>query len=297
MKRFAHIKSPILCLTFTPDGGSLLATAQRCHTIGIWALPGGKLQRWNPWADTWVRALAFSADGVYLAIGNQWGMVLPYFWAERSYNDECWSPFADTNAPVNALAFAPDRPLLAVAAYQVTLWSLDDDSIWGAALGGDDSYQAVAFAPNGKKVAASRSSTQWLEVWPLQDGRPLPDDPACHELPCPSHALAFAPDGQTLAVASGHEVLLYDMVAGRERSRLHGHAGEVRHLAYHPAGRYLASAGWDETVRLWDVEQERQVRSFNWRIGKVRCLAFAPDGMTCAAGGHSGQVVLWDVDD
>jgi WD40 repeat protein len=179
----------------------------------------------------------------------------------------------------------------------VTLWGLDDDGVWDAALGGDDSYRAVAFAPDGQKVAGTPYSTAWVEVWPLQGGQPSPDDPTCYELPRPFPALAFAPDGHTLAVASGPEVLLYDVVGGMERSRLHGHTGEVRHLAYHPAGRLLASAGWDETVRLWDVEQERQVRSFNWNIGKVRCLAFAPDGMTCAAGGHSGQVVLWDVDD
>jgi WD40 repeat protein len=292
MKLFRHIQSPILCLTFTPDGASLLATAQRCRTVGIWDLPEGKFQRWHPWADTSVRSLAFSADGTYLAVGNQWGMVLPYFWAKDNYNSECHA-----HAPVDALAFAPDRPLLAVAAYQVTLWGLHDDGVWGAALGGDDNYRAVAFAPDGKKVAGTRYSTGWLEVWPLQGGQPLPDDPTCFELPRPSSALAFAPDGQTLAVASGPEVLLYDVVAGRERSRLHGHTGQVRHLAYHPAGRLLASAGWDETVRLWDVEQQREVRSFNGDIGKVRCLAFAPDGMTCAAGGQSGQVVLWDVDD
>jgi WD40 repeat protein len=235
--------------------------------------------------------LAFSADGTYLAVGNQWGMVLPYFWARKNYDSECHA-----QAPVDALAFAPDRPLLAVAAYQVTLWDLED-GVWGTALGGDDSYRAVAFAPDGKKVAGTRYSSEWLEVWPLQGGQPLADDPASFELPRPSPALAFAPDGQTLAVASGPEVLLYDVAAGRERSRLLGHRGQVRHLAYHPAGRLLASAGHDETVRLWDVQQGRQVRSFTWNIGKVRCLAFAPDGMTCAAGGQSGQVVLWDVDD
>jgi hypothetical protein len=59
MKLFPHIKSPILCLAFTPDGGSLLAASQGCMTIGIWDLPAGRFHRWHPWADTWVRALAF----------------------------------------------------------------------------------------------------------------------------------------------------------------------------------------------------------------------------------------------
>jgi WD40 repeat protein len=292
MKLFSHVRSPILCLTFTPDGKGLLATAQGCLTIGIWDLPGGKFRRWHPWADTWVRSLAFSADGTYLAVGNRWGMVLPYVWAEKNYDSEC-----HCDAPADALAFAPDRPLLAVAAYKVSLWDMDEGGPWGVALGGDDSYRAVAFSPDGKKVAGTPYSTPWVEVWPLEGGQPLRGEVDYHELPRPSHSLAFAPDGRTLAVASGPEVLLYDVASGKERSSLRGHAGEVRQLAYHPAGRLLATAGWDQTVRLWDVGQEREVRSFNWNIGKVRCVAFAPDGMTCAAGGHGGQVVLWDVDD
>ena len=59
----------------------------------------------------------------------------------------------------------------------------------------------------------------------------------------------------------------------------------------------MATASFDETVRLWDMRCECEIRSFNWNIGKVRCVAFAPDGMTCAAGGSTGQVVVWDVDD
>jgi WD40 repeat protein len=64
VRLFTHFRSPILCLTFTPDGRSLLAAAQRCRTIGIWDLPGGKFQRWHPWADTWVRSFWGAVAGV-----------------------------------------------------------------------------------------------------------------------------------------------------------------------------------------------------------------------------------------
>jgi WD40 repeat protein len=299
MKLFSHIKSPILGLVFTPQGDRLLATAQRWQTIGMWNLPEGTFRRWHPYADCAVRAVAFSSDGYYLAVGNQWGMVLPYYWAQENYDGE-WH----ASAPIDGMAFAPRRALLAIASYQVTLWCLDEGTSLEdemQTLGGDDSYWAVCFSPDGKKVAASRYTTPEFEVWDLDDGLHADhDDYGWYDLPQKSLSLAFSPDGQTLAVASGSEVLLYDVHSGKKRwkkrGRLAGHTGVITQLAYQPGGHLLATGSRDQTVRFWDMRQQREVTSFDWGIGKVRCLTFAPDGMTCAAGGDSGRVALWDVD-
>jgi WD40 repeat protein len=70
-------------------------------------------------------------------------------------------------------------------------------------------------------------------------------------------ALAFAPDGRTLAVGVDRAVQLWDVAAGRLVARLEGHQGQVKCLAYAPDGMRLASGSSDRTVRLWDMARYR----------------------------------------
>jgi WD40 repeat protein len=67
-------------------------------------------------------------------------------------------------------------------------------------------------------------------------------------------------------------------------------------VAWHPAGRVLATAGLDGTVRFWDSGAARELACFDWEIGRVNRVAFAPDGMTAVAAGHLGLAVRWDVE-
>src|SRR5262249_19214859 len=80
---------------------------------------------------------------------------------------------------------------------------------------------------------------------------------------------------------------------------LKGHRGYVWRVAFSPDGRYLASGGWDSTIKVWDLEAPASAEPVTLRgaTGIILSLAFSPDGRRLAAGsGHAGhgEVKVWD---
>ncbi|MHB1424004.1 MAG: WD40 repeat domain-containing protein [Gemmataceae bacterium] len=80
-------------------------------------------------------------------------------------------------------------------------------------------------------------------------------------------ALAFSPDGKTLAVNNeiDHLIYLLETITGKERARFMGHQDIEWSLAFSPDGRRLASGSWDTTALVWDATS----RPAAARIGKL----------------------------
>jgi WD40 repeat protein len=96
----------------------------------------------------------------------------------------------------------------------------------------------------------------------------------------PIYAVAFSPDGQRLASASGDQtVKLWDVANGHEIRTYEGHDDLVKYLAYSPDGQMIASAGRSAVVKLWDPASGKDIRTLKYDEGQeVKALAFSRDG-------------------
>jgi WD40 repeat protein len=108
------------------------------------------------------------------------------------------------------------------------------------------------------------------------------------------HALAFSPDGKTLAVAGPTGVKLWGVATGQSRTI----PGPAFSLAYSPDGAHLAvgRVGQKCVVELWDPATAVQERTLfeGVPVDRPEMMAFSSDGAVFAATANV-TVNLWDV--
>ncbi|WP_308257133.1 nSTAND1 domain-containing NTPase [Saccharothrix luteola] len=154
--------------------------------------------------------------------------------------------------------------------------------------GHDDSVNAVAASPDGLLLATA-SSDRTIRLTEVTD----PHHPRqAGTLPATAHAVAFSPDGRTLAAGGDGAVLRWDVAGLNPLPGLTGGPGAVTSVAFSPDSRTLA-ASTDHTVRLWDLRTGTST-TLTGHTGTVTSVAFSPDGRTLASAGTDHTLRLWD---
>jgi len=109
-----------------------------------------------------------------------------------------------------------------------------------------------------------------------------------------TNAVAFSPDGTTIATAGIGEVLLWDAATGLSVGTLRHGADVITALVYSDDGALLASAssGVGDTV-LWDIASRREVARLTGQPSLG--LAFDRGGDVLVAARAQGGLAFWDV--
>ncbi|KAH8259255.1 U4/U6 small nuclear ribonucleoprotein Prp4 [Drosophila bipectinata] len=69
----------------------------------------------------------------------------------------------------------------------------------------------------------------------------------------------------------------------------------VSKVAFHPSGRFLATACYDSSWRLWDLEQKTEVLHQEGHAKPVHCLSYQSDGSVLVTGGLDAFGRVWDL--
>lgn len=246
---------PITAVNFSPDGQRIAASGY--HEISLWKIADGSLDRRVQGLSERIYDIAYSADGKWMATasGDPGQFGVARLWT------------ADPNGngkPVRDLAESQDV------------------------------FFAVAFSPDGKKVAAA-GADRIIRVFETESGKLLAQ--------IEDHAdwifdIAFSPDGKRLASASRDKTSkVFDVEKKESLVTFPGHAQPVYTVSFTPDGKAVATGGEDERIRIWTIDGEaKQVREIGGFGGTVFKLQYSPDGKNLVACGVNKTIRIFKPD-
>jgi WD40 repeat protein len=283
----------IVALAVLPGGDHVVA----CHSGGT------KLTSWNlgdknnhvtvdelPSASE-IRGTAFSHDGLLFARGQQSGAV----WEVLLWDvvdRKTTKVFPHDLAQAEDVSFSPDdRLLLYSCGAGVGTYDLmaNRSSVF---LRGDCIHSA-AMSSDNRVLAVSCPFLDLIRLWSISRDREIS---AVRRVSSsqPIHVV-FGNGDRQLVTALDRAVYIWNLAGSDERWLApDGHDDGVPSLAFNRQGTVLATAGYDRTVRLWNVSSREctfQISDFH---KYVQTLAFSRDGSLLATGDWAGDVKLWD---
>lgn len=288
-------ESVLYDVTFSPDGKWLAATAAE-NVFYLWEIASGR-----PRELKGTGPLVFSPDAKRLLATDGDSVIC----CDTSKGEQLWRKKIGLTPDERLhFAFTPDgRTVIAAPNDKKRPWHALDAATGKAAEGLKlpEKQQAndLAVAPDGRTLVfvmyrgyGGPGADRRIRIWDLREGKLL------QVLPIGGDIGPFFADGKSFLSNDG-AVQRWELASGRALfgdTRKLGHQERVFRLVYSHDGRLLASAGRDQTVRLWDVAKAKPLHVLAGHNNVSFSMDFTPDGKRLITGAIEGKLCVWDTE-
>ncbi len=262
----------VLAIAWSPDGRRV-ATAGEDKTVQVWnASTGVHILTYRDHAD-FVDAVAWSPDGRRLASASVDGNIRVWN-AISAALLTTFQVFEEDKGNL-LIAWSPNGKDIASASNMLSIWNASTGSLLVQFVAQSNMLN-VAWAPDGRYIAASQDDGN-VSIW---DFSRLENTSA---LPSFGDEHVGAGTNNPLSGGGGTPVLL--------RLSCEGHNGIVNAVAWSSDSRYVASAGDDQTIQVWDTSVGA---TFVTHVNEFSSTVWSPVDNRIASAGVDGKVQIWD---
>jgi WD40 repeat protein len=289
--------TPIVALTFSPDGDQLISNGPRCLVVRS-PVTGAEESRIACDLPK-ITAIAFHGSNAAVTGGTpkERGAVWLMNWNTKSFSAQ-WNGLDDL---ATCVAFNHDGTRIAVGSADETARVLDVTDKTAvresfALRGHAAAVLGIAFLPQGRAIVTT-SVDRSIKAWSGEGGRLIRTFSQHTDA---IHAIAVRPTapGIPIAVATTSDdrtLRIWQPEIGRMVRIVRGFDAASFTVVYARDGKSIFTGGRDGVIRRVDAESDAILEQWQAHEDAVLSLAVSPDGRTLASGDWSGKVKLWKV--
>ncbi len=203
--------------------------------------------------------------------------------------------FARPKLNVTDAAISPNGKTVATANVggTIDLVAVQSDRLLRVSKPFSKTTSKVIFDPVNSNILAAVGDHQTVKLIDVRTGTALESLPGNSD-PIYSSAIAFSPDGNSIATAArNHNVTVWSTHGRRLLTTLTGNSNAVEGIAFSPDGRMIATVS-GRTASLWNAASGTQLTSLPPLATNLDRVQFSPDGSLLATSSISdGTVQLW----